>query len=157
MAAFSKCLFIALLGNSAPCPQPPHRGWPGGIGLRGGHHLPELGQIVGPIRQDVGARWLPVRAAWASIMPFSWASPASVSHPLHLDDFGVDAGGEGAFLIQEVGQPAGHPAPTLRPTRPSTTMVPPVMYSQQWSPAPSITACPLELRTAKRSPAMPRA
>ncbi len=31
------------------------------------------------------------------------------------------------------------------------------MYSQQWSPAPSITAWAPELRTAKRSPAVPAA
>src|SRR5256885_998482 len=31
------------------------------------------------------------------------------------------------------------------------------MYSQQWSPAPSITASAPELRTAKRSPARPAA
>src|SRR3954463_4230049 len=34
-------------------------------------------------------------------------------------------------------------------------MVPPVMYSQQWSPTPSTTAVAPELRTAKRSPAEP--
>ena len=32
------------------------------------------------------------------------------------------------------------PAPTLRPTGPSTITVPPVMYSAQWSPVPSTTA-----------------
>ncbi len=47
------------------------------------------------------------------------------------------------------------PAATLRPTVPSDTTVPPVMYSQQWSPAPSTTASASELRTAKRSPARP--
>jgi len=29
---------------------------------------------------------------------------------------------------------------------------PPVMYSQQWSPVPSMTASALELRTQNRSP-----
>ena len=49
------------------------------------------------------------------------------------------------------------PAQALRPTAPSTTTTPPVMYSQQWSPAPSTTAVAAELRTAKRSPARPAA
>ena len=35
--------------------------------------------------------------------------------------------------------------------------MPPVMYSQQWLPAPSITATAPEFRTAKRSPAWPAA
>ena len=39
--------------------------------------------------------------------------------------------------------------------RPSTTTVPPVMYSQQWSPTASTTATAPELRTAKRSPTAP--
>ena len=49
------------------------------------------------------------------------------------------------------------PAPRLSPTGPSTTTVPPVMYSQQWSPAPSMTAVAPEFRTANRSPARPPA
>jgi len=48
------------------------------------------------------------------------------------------------------------PAAKLRPVRPSTTTVPPVMYSQPWSPVPSMTADAPELRTQNRSPAMPR-
>ena len=48
------------------------------------------------------------------------------------------------------------PAAKLRPVRPSTTTVPPVMYSQPWSPMPSTTAAAPELRTQKRSPATPR-
>src|ERR1700748_1816887 len=48
------------------------------------------------------------------------------------------------------------PAAKLRPVGPSTTTVPPVMYSQQWSPTPSTTVAAAELRTAKRSPARPR-
>src|SRR5438270_74130 len=47
------------------------------------------------------------------------------------------------------------PAPRFWPTGPRTTTVPPVMYSQQCSPAPSMTATAPELRTAKRSPARP--
>src|SRR2546430_12014621 len=53
--------------------------------------------------------------------------------------------------------PPDMPAAKLRPVRPSTHTAPPVMYSQQWSPAPSITATAPELRTAKRSPARPAA
>ena len=52
--------------------------------------------------------------------------------------------------------PPDMPAAKLRPVAPSTTTVPPVMYSQPWSPTPSTTACAPELRTAKRSPATPR-
>jgi hypothetical protein len=48
------------------------------------------------------------------------------------------------------------PAAKLRPVRPSTTTVPPVMYSQPWSPVPSTTALAPDRRTAKRSPATPR-
>ncbi|MNC85314.1 hypothetical protein D3C83_09050 [compost metagenome] len=52
--------------------------------------------------------------------------------------------------------PPDIPAAKLRPVTPSTTTVPPVMYSQPWSPTPSTTAWAPELRTAKRSPATPR-
>ena len=45
------------------------------------------------------------------------------------------------------------PAATLRPVVPKHTNAPPVMYSQQWSPVPSTTACAMLLRTANRSPA----
>jgi hypothetical protein len=48
------------------------------------------------------------------------------------------------------------PAAKLRPVLPSTTTVPPVMYSQPWSPVPSTTAVAPDRRTAKRSPATPR-
>ncbi len=47
------------------------------------------------------------------------------------------------------------PAAKLRPIGPSTATVPPVMYSQPWSPTPSTTAVAPELRTQKRSPARP--
>ncbi len=53
--------------------------------------------------------------------------------------------------------PPDMPAAKLRPVMvPMTTTVPPVMYSQPWSPTPSTTVCAPELRTAKRSPATPR-
>src|SRR5471032_1224937 len=52
--------------------------------------------------------------------------------------------------------PPDIPAAKLRPVSPSTTTVPPVMYSQPWSPVPSTTAVAPELRTQKRSPATPR-
>ncbi len=48
------------------------------------------------------------------------------------------------------------PAAKFRPVGPSTTTLPPVMYSQPWSPTPSTTAVTPELRTQKRSPAIPR-
>ena len=44
------------------------------------------------------------------------------------------------------------PAPRFQPTGPRTTMVPPVMYSQQWSPALSTTAVAPELRTRSARP-----
>ena len=47
------------------------------------------------------------------------------------------------------------PAPRFQPTGPVTTMVPPVMYSQQWSPVLSTTAVAPELRTPNRSPTPP--
>src|SRR3972149_6254239 len=46
-------------------------------------------------------------------------------------------------------------AAKFRPTAPSTTTVPPVMYSHPWSEQPSTTVTPPELRTAKRWPTVP--
>ena len=51
--------------------------------------------------------------------------------------------------------PPDMPAAKLRPVLPSTSTVPPVMYSQPWSPVPSTTAVAPDRRTAKRSPATP--
>ena len=62
---------------------------------------------------------------------------------------------ERAVLVEHVGHAADMPAAKLRPVAPRTTTVPPVMYSQPWSPTPSTTAVAPELRTAKRSPATP--
>ncbi len=53
--------------------------------------------------------------------------------------------------------PLDIPAAKFRPTCPRTTTTPAVMYSQQWLPAPSMTAIAPELRTAKRSPTRPAA
>src|SRR5205823_5613675 len=47
------------------------------------------------------------------------------------------------------------PAPRFQPVGPRITVVPPVMYSQAWSPAPSTTVVAPELRTQKRSPDRP--
>ena len=47
------------------------------------------------------------------------------------------------------------PAAKFFPVFPSITTLPPVMYSQPWSPTPSTTAVAPELRTQKRSPATP--
>jgi hypothetical protein len=52
--------------------------------------------------------------------------------------------------------PPDMPQPKLRPVLPRMSAVPPVMYSQQWSPTPSTTATAPELRTQKRSAATPR-
>ena len=51
--------------------------------------------------------------------------------------------------------PPDIPAAKFRPVLPMTTAMPPVMYSQPWSPTPSTTAIAPEFLTAKRSPAMP--
>ena len=51
--------------------------------------------------------------------------------------------------------PPDMPLAKLRPTGPRITAVPPVMYSQPWSPTPSQTAIAPLLRTQKRSPARP--
>ena len=52
--------------------------------------------------------------------------------------------------------PPDMPAAKLRPVDPRTRTVPPVMYSQPWSPTPSTTAVAPELRTQNRSPTLPR-
>jgi hypothetical protein len=52
--------------------------------------------------------------------------------------------------------PPDIPAAKFLPVLPKTMTVPPVMYSQPWSPTPSTTARAPEFLTAKRSPATPR-
>ena len=47
------------------------------------------------------------------------------------------------------------PAAKFLPVLPSTTTLPPVIYSQPWSPVPSTTAVAPELRTQNLSPATP--
>ena len=47
---------------------------------------------------------------------------------------------EGAVFIQHVSDATDMPAAKFRPVVPSTTTIPPVMYSQPWSPTPSMTA-----------------
>lgn len=47
------------------------------------------------------------------------------------------------------------PAAKFLPQRPSTTTLPPVMYSQQWSPAPSATAVAPLFLTQNLSPTEP--
>ena len=78
-------------------------------------------------------------------------------HRLELDHRHVAALGEVAVLVEDIGDAAGHAGGEIaaRSCRCTTTM-PPVMYSQPWSPTPSTTAIAPELRTAKRSPATPR-
>ena len=49
------------------------------------------------------------------------------------------------------------PAPKLSPTSPSTTTVPPVIYSQAFESQPSITAIAPEFLTPNLSPACPAA
>ena len=47
------------------------------------------------------------------------------------------------------------PAAKFLPVLPITRTVPPVIYSQPWSPTPSTTALAPEFLTLKRSPATP--
>ena len=51
---------------------------------------------------------------------------------------------------------AGHARCDVAPGRAETTTRPLVMYSQAWSPTPSVTASAPELRAQKRSPTRPR-
>ena len=78
-------------------------------------------------------------------------------HRLKLDHRHIAARLEGVVLVEHVGDAARHAGGEIAAgARRARTTTPPVMYSQQWSPAPSITAMAPELRTAKRSPATPR-
>ncbi len=47
------------------------------------------------------------------------------------------------------------PAAKFLPKSPRITAIPPVMYSQPWSPIPSTTADAPEFLTQNRSPAIP--
>ena len=69
-----------------------------------------------------------------------------------LDQLGVEPDRHAAVRVVNEELTAGHPAPTFMPTGPRMITVPPVMYSQACSPAPSTTASAPELRMAKRSP-----
>mmetsp|Transcript_18873 Transcript_18873/g.47877 ORF Transcript_18873/g.47877 Transcript_18873/m.47877 type:complete len:225 (-) Transcript_18873:4340-5014(-) len=60
------------------------------------------------------------------------------------------------WLSYTYAMPPLMPAPKFLPVPPRMTATPPVMYSQAWSPTPSTTARAPELRTQKRSAAMPR-
>ena len=76
---------------------------------------------------------------------------------LHVDQIQV-APRQWSRRLGRRGRPCGrtYPRPKLRPISPNNSTLPPVMYSQPWSPIPSTTACAPLLRTAKRSPARPR-
>ena len=75
---------------------------------------------------------------------------------LERDELRVAALRELRVVVEHVGDAAAHPGREVAPVAPITTTRPPVMYSQPWSPTPSTTAEAPELRTANRSPAMPR-
>ena len=49
------------------------------------------------------------------------------------------------------------PAPIFLPVEPKITTLPPVIYSQQWSPDPSVTAEAQLFLTANLSPDLPKA
>ena len=71
-----------------------------------------------------------------------------------VDQLAVDAV---VVEVEDVGDAAGHPGREVAPGRAEDdARVPPVMYSQPWSPTPSTTAVAPELRTQKRSPTRPR-
>lgn len=53
-------------------------------------------------------------------------------------------------------KPPDMAAAKFRPILCNMITFPPVIYSQPWSPTPSITASAPELRTANRSPATPQ-
>mmetsp|Transcript_2839 Transcript_2839/g.9215 ORF Transcript_2839/g.9215 Transcript_2839/m.9215 type:complete len:243 (-) Transcript_2839:4592-5320(-) len=97
----------------------------------------------------------PVFSTCASINVFSCASPAAVHTRciVTISPFTLDANVSSSS--RKYPNPPVIPAPTFRPTLPSETTHPPVMYSQQWSPVPSTTASAREFLTAKRSPARP--
>ena len=72
---------------------------------------------------------------------------------LEVDHLGVDP-----LLVQvdDVRRAAGHAGREVAADRAEHDHLPPVMYSQPWSPTPSTTAVAPELRTANRSPTRPR-
>jgi hypothetical protein len=59
-------------------------------------------------------------------------------------------------FVENIGDAARHAGSEVAPGLAQHNDDPPVMYSQPWSPVPSTTATAPELRTPKRSPAMPR-
>src|SRR6266436_6130708 len=75
-------------------------------------------------------------------------------HGFELDHRQIAEPVEIAGLVQHIGDAARHAGGEIAPGLAEHHTMPPVMYSQQWSPAPSTTATAPELRTAKRSPAM---
>ena len=82
-------------------------------------------------------------------------APVLLVERLELDHLGVEAPRQHASGSCTKATPPDIPAAKLRPVGPSTSTVPPVMYSQPWSPTPSTTAVAPELRTQKRSPTWP--
>ena len=98
------------------------------------------------------------RAAKRDMTPQKFAETGNVlllRNPLNGDKLLVDTQIELMLRIQHIGDAARIPAAKFRPVWPSTTTVPPVIYSQPWSPTPSTTTSAPELRTQNRSPAMP--
>mmetsp|Transcript_13331 Transcript_13331/g.42297 ORF Transcript_13331/g.42297 Transcript_13331/m.42297 type:complete len:369 (-) Transcript_13331:3960-5066(-) len=113
-----------------------------------GTYSPQLSRMRCPLGEPVSATCM----LMSSLSCFCAASVptrciATIS-PLTLE-------GKEPSSSRKYPMPPVMPAATLRPTAPSTTTAPPVIYSQQWSPTPSTTAMASELRTANRSPARP--
>lgn len=67
----------------------------------------------------------------------------------------VDAQIKLMLRVQHIGNAARHPGGKVPTGRPQNNDRAAVIYSQPWSPTPSTTAVAPELRTQKRSPAMP--
>ena len=69
-----------------------------------------------------------------------------------IDHLWIEVLTESPLRVVDVAMPPDMPAAKLRPVDPRITTLPPVMYSQPWSPTPSTTACAWSsgLRNARR-------
>mmetsp|Transcript_18872 Transcript_18872/g.47861 ORF Transcript_18872/g.47861 Transcript_18872/m.47861 type:complete len:206 (-) Transcript_18872:4316-4933(-) len=145
----------ATLGWGAAC-----EGWTSGLtsGVffsAGGTSCQNLGRYESQDARICLALADPVFSACAEIRPLRCAAPAAVTTFWMATISVLTLSQKSPSSSRKYPRPPVIPAATLRPTGPSDTTVPPVMYSQQWSPVPSTTASAMELRTAKRSPARP--
>src|SRR5213079_3299786 len=99
-------------------------------------HLAEQGQGAVPGREQVPRAWA------QRLREMLLHEGQELPFVLRLertdrDHVRVEPGGETGRLVEHVGDAVGHARAEVAPDLPSTTTVPPVMYSQQWLPAPS--------------------